>query len=164
MMRLVVVLILMFTLICQWTTTACDICMLDSICTDDSIDLNISISINCSFPTMAIFSYDTDVESERHYTNLTIDCVACRLKLEIEPIRDAWTYYVQLEQPQLVMNCPKKFDVKCGGATSRIVWISTAALSGLLIIFGIFLSSIRFYRRRVANNERKKLIDNGEIN
>jgi hypothetical protein len=127
--------------------SACQICIIDSTCTDDFIHFNVSISDTCQYPLAATFSYDTDIDAERHYINQTINCSSCTIDLMIDTINDAWDYTVRLDWPQLDETCTKSRVARCGGETSPIVWIATASLSGMFIVFGGILCMIRYCRR-----------------
>ncbi|CAF2388930.1 unnamed protein product [Rotaria sp. Silwood2] len=128
-------------------STKCQICIIDSSCTDDYIHFNISISKECQHPINTYFSYDTDIDSEKHYLNKTIDCHSCDTDLTIDAIHDAWDYTLTLESPESTKSCSIR-KARCGGYTSRYIWIGTASLSGLFIVLGVLLGIIRYCRTR----------------
>ncbi|CAF0889427.1 unnamed protein product [Rotaria sp. Silwood1] len=128
-------------------STKCQICIIDSTCTDDYIHFNVSISKECEHPIETYFSYDTDIDSDKHYLNKTIGCRHCYFDFTIESIHDAWDYILKLESPETTKSCSIR-KARCGGYTSRYIWIGTASLSGLFIIFGVVLGIIRYCRTR----------------
>lgn len=144
-------------------STACKLCIINSTCTDDSIHFNISISNECQPPLDAYFSYITDIESEKRYLNQTFPCHDCHFDLTIDPIKDAWDYILTFESPKPTKTC-SVYKAHCGGYTSRYVWIGTAALSGLFIIFGFLLCTIRYCRTRQDTKTLEKTITGSVIN
>ncbi|CAF0847140.1 unnamed protein product [Adineta ricciae] len=124
---------------------ACKLCVINSTCDDDYIHFNISISNDCPRSQNAYFSYQTDLSGETYYVNQTLDCRGCYYDLQINPIHDAWVYYLTFESPKTIRPCAL-YKAICGGKTSRYVWIVTGGLSGLFMIFGILLCSIRLCR------------------
>ncbi|CAF4133034.1 unnamed protein product, partial [Rotaria socialis] len=129
----------------------CRVCIIGSTCTDDYIHFNISISNECQSPLATYFSYNTDVESEKHYLNETINCQNCDVDLSIETINDAWDYMLTLESPQSTKSCSIR-KARCGGYTSRYIWIGTVSLSGLFVVLGTVLCIVRYCRTRKPTN------------
>lgn len=125
----------------------CNICIIGSTCGDDYIHFNISISYDCRPPIYASFSYDTDVEAEKHHINKVLWCQNCYFDLTVDPIRDAWDYILTLNAPTSTKACSTR-RARCGGYTSRYIWIGTVSLSGVFIVLGVLLCSIRYCRMR----------------
>jgi hypothetical protein len=141
----------------------CQICIIDSTCGDDFIHFNVSISNECRHPTETYFSYTTDVESEKHYLNITLPCENCQFDLTIETIHDAWDYTLTLESPGTNKTCSIR-KARCGGYTSRYVWIGTASISGLFAILGGVLCTIRLCRARKQMKASEKKTQESVVN
>ncbi|UJR10357.1 hypothetical protein I4U23_014562 [Adineta vaga] len=124
---------------------ACKPCIVNSTCDDDYIHFNVSIPNDCPHSLKAYFSYQTDLTSERYYLNQTFNCQNCYYDLHVEPIHDAWIYYLTFESPKTIPSC-SAYKANCGGKTSRYVWIITGGLSGLFVVFGVLLCTIRLCR------------------
>lgn len=142
-----VIFFLLIKSLISWKTE-CDVEVVDVVCSDDSIYFNLSISEYCSVPFVAMFNYDTDVESERYYVNLTIDCYDCYVDLFIDSVRDAWNYYLRLDNGKVSTNESLLFSVECDGQTRAWVWISTLVITCLMVILGIVVCVYRFHHRR----------------
>ncbi|CAF0846927.1 unnamed protein product [Rotaria sordida] len=127
---------LLFLYFSSGQSTECQICIIGSTCTDDYIHFNISTSKECQHPIKTYLSYNTDIEPGKHYLNKTINCHNCDIDLTIDSIHDAWDYTLTIESPQSTRFC-SVYKARCGGHTSRYVWIGTISLSGLFIIFGV---------------------------
>jgi hypothetical protein len=145
--------------------SACEyeLCIIDSTCGDDYIHFNISMPKDCQHPLHAYFSYDTDIDSERHYLNKTFPCDNCYFDLTIDSIHDAWDYTLTFESPKPKKSC-SVYKAHCGGNTSRYVWIGTFSLSGLFILFGFLLCTIRYCRTRQELKSSRKTIEVPVIN
>jgi hypothetical protein len=144
-------------------SNACNICIIDSTCGDDYIHFNISIPNECQLPMQTYFSYVTDVESEKHYINKTFSCQNCNIDLTVDLIHDAWDYTLTLESPKPTISC-STHKARCGGSTSRYIWIGTAGLSGLFVLLGGVLCTIRYCRTRNQTKETQKQIQASVLN
>ncbi|CAF1535218.1 unnamed protein product [Adineta steineri] len=134
----------------------CEICIVDSTCTDDSIYFNISISKDCRNPLNIFFTYWTDVNAKRHQYNTTTTCTHCYTNIAIDSIRSAWDYTLTLESPQSLNRCPAQHVAHCGGEMSRITWYITGGLSGLFLVIGVILCSIKLCRSSKNQIKPKK--------
>lgn len=129
----------------------CKICITGSLCTDDYIYFNISIPNQCKTPVNTYFNYDTDIDAEKHYLNTSFACNNCQVSLTIDSIHDAWDYILTLKSPTSTQSCSTR-RARCGGYTSRYIWIGTGGLSGLFIILGIIFATVRYCRIRKRAN------------
>ena len=163
-MQTISVLLLLAYFVVYTESHSCKICIVDSTCADDSIHFNISISAACKHPLESYFSYGTDISTEKHYLNRTIGCAGCHLDVSIDVIRDAWDYTLRLESPVLEKTCPTTRVAHCGGETSRLVWISAAALSGLFAVLGTVLCAVRHFRTRHLMKKQERQIEAAVIN
>jgi len=144
---------------------SCDVCIIDSSCTDDKITFNISISEYCLQPLNTHFTYHTDVHPKHHHYNTTITCSNCYIDISIDPIQQAWDYILTLELPKSSKICPHQRVAHCGGDTSQLSWFILGGLSGLAVLFGASVCSIKYYRGRKRQIiVKKKKIDVAVIN
>ncbi len=132
---------------CQGNTS-CDICIIDAICTDDKISFNVSISKQCPRPLHTHFTYHTEIYPKLHHYNTTITCSDCYIDISIDPIQQAWDYTLTLDLPELSKICPHQHVAHCGGDGSRLSWVILSGLSGLSVLFGTLVCSIKYYRGR----------------
>ncbi|CAF1359542.1 unnamed protein product [Adineta steineri] len=128
-------------------------------CLYDSIYFNISISKDCRNPLNIFFTYWTDVNAKRHQYNTTTTCTHCYTNIVIDSIRGAWDYTLTLESPQSLNRCPAQHVAHCGGEMSRITWYITGGLSGLFLVIGVILCSIKLCRssKNQIKPKKKKL-------
>ncbi len=162
-MILTTILLLLTYIFVDGLKTECNICIINSLCGDDEIHFNISVSKYCPNPMDIFYNYDTDIESEKHYSNVTIDCDDCYFDLTVDPIRDAWDYTLTLESPISTARC-SVYVAHCGGNTSPLVWIITAGLTGIFILSGALLCIVRCYRIHQQIKTRDKKIQAAIIN
>jgi hypothetical protein len=156
-MKMIKILLLFVSFIFYGQILSCDICIVDSNCEDDYIHFNISISNDCEYPMETYFSYDTDVESEKHYVNKTVDCRDCHIDLTIDPVHDAWDYTLTLVSPESTKTCSDMRIAHCGGTASKLVWIITGGLSGLFVLLGATLCTIRYCRTQRQQTKTKTI-------
>ena len=127
---------------------SCEICIVDSTCTDKNIIFNLSISKYCHQPFNTDFTYHTDVHSTIHHSQTLITCADCYVDLCIDLIPQAWDYILTLKTPDSSETCSNKHVAHCGGNTCRLSWFILGGLSGIGILLGISLYSIRSYHHR----------------
>jgi len=156
MMMLIKILLLFACIFVYGQSTICDLCIMGSTCDDDYIHFNISVSNKCPIPLDIYYTYYADIDSEKHRSNVTIECQNCYVDLAVEPIHDAWDYYLTLESPDPTDPCAVH-EAQCGGQTTELVWIVTAGLTGIFILSGALLGIIRYCRtqRRVKTTQKK---------
>lgn len=158
------VLLLLANSLVYTDSLSCQLCIIDYVCGDDSIHFNVSVSSACKFPMNTYFSYGTDIAAGKHYLNLTIGCADCYVDLSIDTIRDAWDYTLRLESPELEKTCATTLVAHCGGEASRLVWVSATALSGLFVVLGVILCTVRHCRTRQQMRIKERKIEEAVIN
>jgi hypothetical protein len=127
-------------------TESCEVCIIDSTCTDEKIYFNVSISKYCQKSLNTHFTYHTDVNSKPYHYNTTSTCSNCFISISIDPIRDAWDYTLTLKSPKPSQNCPTEHVAHCGGQMSKVTLLIVGGLSGLAILLGVLLCSLKHYR------------------
>lgn len=163
MMMLLYILLLYSCVFVYGQNQTCSICVVGSTCTDDDVHFNISVSEACIVPMDIYYSYDTDIDSVKQYSNATIDCQGCYFDLTIDAIRDAWVYTLTLDSPLTTELC-SSYSAKCGGKGSWLLWIITGGLSGIFILSGAILCVVRCYRSHQYVKNTNKRIDAAIIN
>ncbi|CAF1571888.1 unnamed protein product [Adineta steineri] len=111
---------------------------------------------DCRNPLNIFFTYSTDVNSKRHQYNTTTTCTNCYTNIVIDSVRGAWDYTLTLESPQSLNRCPAQHVAHCGGEMSRITWYITGGLSGLFLVIGVILCSIKLCRSSKNQIKPKK--------
>lgn len=131
----------------------CEICIVDGSCDDDGIYFNLSVSEKCHAPLDIYYNYDTEIHPVERFANETIDCSDCFYELSVDVERDAWDYTLTIVSPRSTDSCSIR-KVSCGGETSLLIWYITGGLSGLFIIIGLVVCTVRCYR---TNQQRRKV-------
>jgi len=139
-------------------TEFCEVCIIDSSCTDDKIYFNVSISKSCQEPVNTHFTYHTDVNSKPYHYNTTSMCSNCYISISIDPVHEAWDYILTLKLPEPSKNCPSQHVAHCGGHMSQLILYIVGGLSGLTMVFGVLLCSIKYcrgYKQQVTVKKKK---------
>jgi hypothetical protein len=158
-----------FIIHCQTNTfdgpKSCDICIIDSSCTEDKISFNVSISEHCRQPLNTHFTYHTDIYPKPHDFNIMVTCSNCYIDISLDPIHQAWDYTLTLKLPEPSKICSHQHVAHCGGDTSRLIWFILGGLSGLSVLFGVLVCSIKYYRgKKQPMITKKKTIEVAVIN
>lgn len=153
MLFIISLLFLVCTNVVHGRILGCEICVIDGSCEDDAIHFNLSVSDKCHAPLDIYYNYDTEIHSVKRYANESIDCSDCYYDLSVDVERDAWDYTLTIVSPRSSDSCSIR-KVSCGGETSLLIWYITGGLSGLFILIGLVVCTVR----RCRGNPRRKIL------